>query len=357
MPPVEGLVPVECVIPDDLGPIADMAGVVSGGAPVWLVLGEDGALSRWNLDRAGVETLTTVPPLDGQRRGESDSIRRRLHASRCGRFAAVVDDYGSTGTVIDLPIGRTTMTLNGGDYCEHVVPFALAFAEHEGLPVVVHRTRWNRLDVSDPATGRLLTGRETPQRVDGKSDPPHYLDYFHGALYLSPDGTQIYDDGWIWQPFGMPTVWSLSAWLDGNVWESEDGPSRVDYPFLEEWDRGVVWVAPNRIAVQDVGDQEHPPCIRILDPTEPGPSPYATSMAMRTVATFPGPGGRYFTDGTLLLVAGDTGLEAWDVERGRRVLKVPGFKPSRQHPHSLELVEVGERAIRRWVPPTSESGE
>ncbi|MEY9935290.1 hypothetical protein ABH926_009965 [Catenulispora sp. GP43] len=347
MPQVEGPAPVESAIPDGMGPVADMAGIMVGDVPAWLVLGEDGVLSRWAPGRSVFQRLTAIPPAESG----SDKIRRRLHASLCGRFAAVVDDYGTTGTVIDLSTGRTTMTLDGGDYCEHVVPFALAFAEHDGSPVLIHRTRWNRLDVSDPATGRLLTERETPERRNHEDEPPHYLDYFHGALYLSPDGNQICDDGWIWQPFGMPTVWSLTAWLDDNVWESEDGPSRAEYPFLEEWDRGIAWVTSNRIAVQDVGDREHPPCIRVLDPTAAGPSPYVTSMAMLTVTTFPGPGGRYFSDGNLLLVSGETELEAWNIEQGIKTYTVPRFTPIRQHPHSLELVEINTDAMRRWVPP------
>lgn len=351
MPLIEGTAPVESAIPDGMGPIADMAGVVLGGAPVWLVLGEDGVLSRWDPNRSGFQRLTVIPSAERHQSRGSRKKRRRLHASRCGRFAAVVEDYGSAGTVIDLSTGHVTMTLNGGDHCEHVVPFALAFAEYGGSPVLVHRTRWNRLDVSDPATGRLLTARETPERGERADEPPHYLDYFHGALYLSPDGSQICDDGWIWQPFGMPAVWSLTAWLGENVWESEDGPSRSEYPFLEEWDRGIAWVASNRIAVQDVGDHELPPCIRILDPTASGPSPHVTSMAMRTVTTFPGPGGRYFSDGSLLLVSGETDLEAWDVECGSRIFTVSGFTPIRQHPHSLELVEINTDAVRRWVFP------
>jgi len=245
------------------------------------------------------------------------------------------------------------MTLDGGDYCEHVVPFALAFAEQDGVPVLIHRTDWNRLDVSDPATGRLLTERKSPRpRKRGEvagDETAHYLDYFHGALYLSPGGTKIYDDGWVWQALGVPTVWSLSAWLQENVRESE-GPSLVDYPVLDEWDHGVVWITPNRIAVQDVGDPEEPACIRILDPTESGPSRHTTSMVIKTVTTLSGPGGRYFTDGTLLLISGEADLEAWDIELGCKMFAVPGFKPFRQHPHSLELVEISDRTIRRWSP-------
>ena len=134
------------------------------------------------------------------------------------------------------------------------------------------------------------------------------------------------------------------------MWESEGGPSRVDYAFLDEWGRGVVWIAPNRIAVPDVGDHEELACIRILDPTELESSPNVTSAVMKTVATLRGPGGRYFTDGTLLMISGEADLEGWDVEQGNKAFTSPRFRPVRQHLHSLELVEIGDGAIRCWSP-------
>jgi hypothetical protein len=65
------------------------------------------------------------------------------------------------------------MTLdNGGSHAE-TVPFSLAFACHRGQDVVIHRTAWNRLDVSDPATGRLLTARGPTGCGWGEATPEH----------------------------------------------------------------------------------------------------------------------------------------------------------------------------------------
>ena len=346
--------PRETAIPDALGPVADLAGILTDdGRPAWLVLSGNGALRRWIPDRADVETITVLP-LPKPEPDAGDRLCHRLHVSRCGRFAAVVEDYGNRGAVLDLSRGgAVTMELSGGDYHEDVVPFSLLFAEHEGAAVMVHRTAWNRLDVSDPATGRLLTPRESPDPEHG--DAPHYLDYFHGALYPSPDGTRIYDDGWVWQPLGVPAVWSLTAWMRDDPFESEDGASRTDYAFLEEWGRGVAWIRADRIAVFDSGDGGQPPCVRVLDPTQLSSSPYVTSQVMKTVTTFPGPDGRYFTDrhgdaAALLLASAETGLEAWDIDAGSKTFELPGFRPDRQHQHTLELIELGDRVVRCWQP-------
>lgn len=95
-----------------------------------------------------------------------------------------------------------------------------------------------------------------PATNQGETRPGHYLDYFHGALYLSPDGARIFDDGWLWQPAGIPVAWELAAWLDGNPWESEDGPTKVDFCWLQDWDRAFTWIGSHHVAIEDTGDDE-----------------------------------------------------------------------------------------------------
>ena len=68
-------------------------------------------------------------------------------------------DYGRYGRVYDLAGGRCTLELDAGAAHEETVPFSFAFAEHRGRTVAIHRTDWNRLDVSDAASGALLTER------------------------------------------------------------------------------------------------------------------------------------------------------------------------------------------------------
>ncbi|WP_405014180.1 DUF4184 family protein [Kitasatospora sp. NBC_01539] len=176
-------------LPAGSAPVVDLAGIAGPGT-CRLLLTEDGRLTRWESDtgtrRVLATTSVTVPadaaPWDGH------LPRLHLHASADGRFAAVVVDHGSAGSageVFDLTTGTRTMVLDGGAYLPATVPFALAFAEHEGRTVLVHRAAWNRLDAADPATGRSLTARTIDPDAEGLP-AAHDLDYFHGALHVSP---------------------------------------------------------------------------------------------------------------------------------------------------------------------------
>ncbi|MCE3033095.1 hypothetical protein [Streptomyces sp. CMSTAAHL-2] len=116
----------EVPVPAGVGEIADLAPVSGDRRPVWLVLGADGTIGRWDMT-AGVHepvaatSLATEPdrePWAGHR------CRRRLHASGDGMFAAVVNDYGRYGEVIDLRTGRATLALDNQGGHEETVPGA-----------------------------------------------------------------------------------------------------------------------------------------------------------------------------------------------------------------------------------------
>ncbi|MFE7563827.1 hypothetical protein [Kitasatospora sp. NPDC057500] len=343
---------VDVAVPDALRPVVDVAAlpaVLGDAGPAWLVLSEDGRLARWTPTSGEVQEVARYR----EERPASEfggGVRLRLHVSRCGRWAAVVQDRGRYGTVVDLTTGSPALKLDGGDYCCGTVPFALAFAEHGGRPVVVHRTDWNRLDVTDLVSGEVLTARDSPDG-DEEEDAEYDLDYFHGALALSPDGTRVYDGGWVWQPWGMPAVWSLTAWLRDNPYESEGGPSHAVYPEVSEWNRPVVWIDDGRIAVHDPGDAGSG-TIHVLDPA----SVELRSPGVRwikAVATFPWPVGDlgFFTDGEHLLIADEAGLQGVDITSGQRVFAIDGFRPVRQDRHTGTLIQVGSASARLWTPP------
>ncbi|WP_107122150.1 hypothetical protein [Streptomyces sp. DSM 15324] len=128
----------------------------------WLLLTTPGDLVWFDADSGTKRTVgaTTVPAEPQPGVWRENVVCRRLHASRDGRFAGVVNDYGRCGEVIDLEARRVTLALDGGDYHPYTDPFSFAFTEHEGRTLVVHRTAWNRLDVSDALTGELLTLRD-----------------------------------------------------------------------------------------------------------------------------------------------------------------------------------------------------
>lgn len=292
---------------------------------------------------------------------KSSSNRARVPGSVSprGEFAAVVNDYGRHGQVLDLCSGRVTMTLDGGDYCPETVPFSLAFFEVRGRTVVVHRSEWNRLDLSDPASGELLSVRETPRFGEDRTRPAHYLDYFHGALIVDPSGSRVVDDGWIWHPFGVPMVFSLARWYAENVWESEDGPTQLHLPGRDSWDYPIVWLDDHRIAVSGIDSDETMmiPGARIFDVTHRGPASSggaARQASLRELLAFGGPLGRLFCEGGWLFSANDSGLSRWDPTTGERTAQLAGFCPTHHHRGARELVQRVDGQLVRLVVERSE---
>jgi hypothetical protein len=308
----------------------------------WLLLSDAGRIVRWDADSGATVDLAahSVPDEPGRQPWMGHRLRHRLHASDDGRFAAVVNDFGRLGQVLDLTTGAVTLELDGGEYCEETVPFSLTFARHAGRTVVVHRTAWNRLDVSDPATGELLTSRGPTSYSGGEEPPPHYLDYFHGALTVSPDGRWIADDGWVWHPVGIPVGWSLDAWLTGNVWESDDGPTRRHLGWRAYyWNHPTCWVGDILLALSGLGDDDEDmlPGVRVVD-----------VVTGTGVLAFTGPTGDLFVhDGRLLSVSGGA-THVWDPATGERTATLPDVAPARLHPGTGELAALTEDALVRW---------
>jgi hypothetical protein len=263
-------------------------------------------------------------------------VSPRLIADPTGCFVAVVHDYGRFGAVVDLRNGRITMVLDGGDYHPNTVPFSACFVMHRGAPVLIHRTAWNRLEASDPATGRLMTERPSTVFERGQPQPEHYLDYFHGALLLSPSGTVVLDDGWIWHPFGDLTTFDVAAWLDRNPWETEDGDSLKSLLSRPDWDAGLVWVTDDLIALGHLFPPEH----------RGDGLGFLYRRSTGELSPIAGPTGRFFSDGVRLFTAGSDGLSVWNVDDGSRTSFLSGFSPTLQHSARGELIQLdGNRLL------------
>lgn len=338
-------------LPVELGPIADLAPIHAARGSAWLLLSASGALLRFDADTRAWSTVAecSVAVEPDHEPWNNRALRRRLHVSPCGRFAAVVNDYGRHGQVLDLGSGRVTMSLDGGDDDPETVPFSLAFFQARDRAVVVHRSAWNRLDLSDPATGELLSVRDTPDRRQGEA-PPHYLDYFHGALIVDPTGTRVVDDGWIWHPVGVPTTFSLARWYGENVWESDDGPSRLELCARSYyWDHAIVWLDDHRVAVAGIGDDEDSisPGARIFDVTRRGAAAPGSTPCADEVLAFAGPSGLFFSEGGWLFSASDAGLSRWDPTTGEQNGHLAGFRPTHHHRGSRELVQLVDASLVR----------
>lgn len=179
---------------------------------VWIALTAAGNLLQIDLTGKTVTQLIHLPP------SQLDLTKEvTLHLAPDGHLAAVANTHGQHGLVVDMSTGHMLLELwRGNDYIEQS-SFPIAFFVDNGRTLLVHGTEWNRLDISDPRSGELLTPRLTPQHERGKPLPPHYLDYFHSSLTVSPDQQWIVDNGWVWQPVGCITAWHLPTWLHDNV--------------------------------------------------------------------------------------------------------------------------------------------
>jgi hypothetical protein len=337
------------VLPSHMGRIVDVAPVEDAGRSIWLLLSEDGRLYRLDVDtlEAVAVGFASVPTEPDHQPWNNQALRRRLHVSRRGELAAVVNDYGRYGELIDLRSGKVTLALDGGSYDPETVPFSFAFAEMRGRTVAIHRTAWNRLDISDPASGELLTDRGPTQYQHGEERPEHYLDYFHGALYVSPGGTRVLDDGWVWHPIGVPATWSLERWSAGNVWESEDGPTRKTLcARAYYWDHAVTWMDETRVVLGGLGEDDLDMIdgARIFDVALPEAP---DSRRVREINAFPGPAGRFFSDGTWLFSSDATGLSRWDSNDGARTGHFQGFQPTHYHRGAREFVRLTDAALVR----------
>lgn len=270
----------------------------------------------------------------------------KLHCAISGDYAVVADDGGCFGMLVNLKTGQSVAQLHGGDYHPHTVPFSIAFTQHQGCDVLIHRTDWNRLDVMDCATGTNLTERDGTQYQQ-----PHYLDYFHGALLLNLAQDYVLDDGWVWAPVSIPTVWSLPAWLEGNLWESEDGPTRKRLAQGEGWAEPCVWLNDAQVAIWNLGnwddggfgDCAHAPGVTVFDIHAPDPEEGHAGWTW-AMPGLPRAKHLHCMDGKLW-VAGENQSWLWDVATRTLLAHALDFVPQCLHRQRGELLQWSAQAI------------
>lgn len=293
-----------------------------------LLLTTDGTLFQLDLLRGSCERLMSLAET-----GISLKPKYSLLVSPRGDMAAVVEARGREGAVLDLEAGRVSMRLDRGGYHPEQTEFPAAFFEYGGTLRLVHGTSWNRLDISDPRSGRLLTDRAPTSYRRGEDKPQHYLDYFHGELTISPSGAWVADNGWNWHPVGAVVAWSLRRWAEGNPWESEDGPTRRSLCVRNYyWGGPLCWIDDATLAVWGYGnDEENLIPAALLFDVESG----------RLVRWFAGPtAGSFVFDRHLFAHSKEEGMSVWDVAAGARLLHDPSFCPTAYHPGARQFVTV-----------------
>jgi hypothetical protein len=313
----------------DASPAFDIQPIHGSAKSEWMVLKGSGELVIVDFGDQSVRSVGRVDELVFDRTQES-----MLRVSDDGRFAAVANRRSVKGAVIDLLTGRTTMTLNRENYYAEHCPFPLSFVQKDSKWLLIHATEWNRLDVSDPATGELLTDRQSPQVEAGKPRPDHDLNYFHATLLPSPDGKWIADSGWAWHPVGIVRTWSIERWLNENVWESEDGPTAKDLCAQDNWDQPMCWVDNRTLAAwgEDTTSDENRLVFGFFD--------VVSGERIRTLHV---PVGRAFTDDGRLFVSKFpwTGVNVREIATGEAILDDPNVPVVKYHRGTKQFLGFG----------------
>ncbi|MFE2877687.1 hypothetical protein ACFXG6_35200 [Streptomyces roseus] len=327
-------------LPEGAGTVLDCAASSAG----ILLLSADGRILRWDTDTGActdVARTTVAVPADAEPwAGREQALR--LHVSRDGAHAAVVIDHGRTGEVIDLATGLVTIPLENDGYYSSTVPFSLAFTEHEGRTLVLHRRTWRTIEAADAATGAEVASIPIGETASAWSG------CFHGALHPSPAGTRIASDGWWWHPYGRTVAWNLPPWLTGGT---DSWPKDVDWALLPaceyHWNRPVVWLDEDRLVLGGLGDDEDEivPGARVFDLRTRRDD---DAMRPAEIATFGGPDGRFFAAHGLLFTSAVAGLDIWDPVIGARLGTLAGFRPTHHDPIRGELLELSASGLRRW---------
>jgi hypothetical protein len=181
-------------------------------------------------------------------------------------YACIVERFGLHGAVVDLRNGTIREILRE-DYHADVSSYSHAFLDHDGATLLIHQTKWNRLDIMDLETGRCLTerrviynykpeqrdenGRVTAAAID---ESENYCDFFHSRLHVSPNSKTFLSNGWMWSP-----VDNIVAYDVGDFFRTFDpGGARTEFGGGYNWDRPCAFVDDDTFVtiVDDVHDDE-----------------------------------------------------------------------------------------------------
>lgn len=311
-------------------------------ANTWLFMDNHEEIKKLDTSSRSITSVAKIPDILRIRADSPNTspghVRRaspkfRLQVSVDGSLILIVNDHSPSGAVLDASTGEVLLLLDRDSYY-HNSNFPAAFATIEDRTILVHATNWNRLDLTDPRTGELLTPRESPNYQSGKERPEHYLDYYHAGLYISPDQQWIVDWGWVWAPVGLISAWNIHEWLNNNVWESEDGPTKQRFcQRAYNWDEPLCWLDDRTLCVWGHSDDDLGlyPAVTIYD-----------VVAGEQIDWFVGPprGKLVYDDGHLFCFSEEYGMSVWDIKTGECLYKSPDFQPVNYNRHSKQFLCV-----------------
>jgi hypothetical protein len=294
---------------------------------VWLALLENGEIIEINLKEAHHTSLFKLQPADLQFK---DKMNLRLAPDNL--FWAIVQERDQYGIVVDVKSKKVTMRLDRGKYRPEYTPFPATFFVLDNQLLLIHGTEWNRIDISNPQTGKRLTER-TFLAWEDRKPPPHFLDYWHADLIVSPNQEWVAEYGWVWAPVGLLLSWNLRRWLYDNVWESEDGASVKRLAETSYyWNGPMCWIDDTTLAIWGFGDDDLAliPAVRICD--------VITGKLKRW---FAGPeAGLLIFDNYLFSSSEKHGTDVWDLATGERWLHDEELKPKCYNRYTHEFLTI-----------------
>ena len=170
-------------------------------------------------------------------------------------YICVTERYGLHAVVVHI-LDKEVLYLSREDYHCDVSSYSAGFLERDGHVLLLHQTQWNRLDITDLTTGKLLTEREVVFRCldetvttqwgqTHKTESKNYIDYFHSLLHVSPDGRHFLSNGWIWQPYDNIMYFKTDRFFK----EYEPCGKHIAYYRGYAWDRPCAFIGNDMLVI------------------------------------------------------------------------------------------------------------